>query len=351
VKGRALVTGITGQDGAYLSKQLIDDGYEVYGTYRRVSSPNFWRLTYLGIENSIHLVPCDILDASSVFRVIKSIKPDFIYNLAAQSQVLTSFDSPLITSQVTGVSVTNLLEGILRTDKSIRFYNAATSELYGNLGDKGAFDENSQFKPSSPYAVSKLYAYWMVKVYRESYGLFAVNGILFNHESELRGLEFVTRKISNEVAKISLGISKKLMLGNIESYRDWGYAPEYTSAMRMMMESEYPDDYVVATGETHKIKEFLKLAFEHVSLDYRDYIEISNKFKRPIDVNYLKGNPSKLREKLKWQQRVSFKELVKLMVDADISRWKNILAGKIIPTDAIFYDENKFDIYSFEGIV
>ena len=244
-----------------------------------------------------------------------------------------------------------MLEGILRTDKSIRFYNAATSELYGNLGDKGEFDENSEFKPSSPYAVSKLYAYWMVKVYRESYGIFAVNGILFNHESEIRGLEFVTRKISNEVAKISLGISKKLILGNLESYRDWGYAPEYTSAMRMMMESETPDDYVVATGETHKIKEFLELAFEYVNLDYMQYIEISNKFKRPIDVNYLKGNPTKLKKSLNWQQHVSFKELVKLMVDADINRWKSILAGKIIPTDAIFYDENKFDIYSFEGIV
>lgn len=345
---RVLITGITGQDGAYLAKQLIEDGYEVYGTYRRISSPNFWRIAYLGIDKSIYLVPCDILDPTSVFRVIRSIKPKYIYNLAAQSQVLTSFSSPILTSQITGVSVVNILEAILVTDKSIKFYNAATSELFGNVEFDANLNEESPFKPSSPYAVSKLYAYWMVKVYRESYGLFAVNGILFNHESEIRGLEFVTRKISNEVAKISLGLSSKIVLGNINTYRDWGYAPEYTSAMRLMMEDEIADDYVVATGEAHQIREFLELAFEHVGLDYRNFTEISSRFKRPMDVSFLKGQSSKLKKKLNWKPKTDFKSLVKIMVDADIERWKSIKAGKIVPTDGIFYDENVFNIYNAE---
>ena len=349
MKKRAMVTGISGQDGAFLAKQLLEKGYEVFGTYRRVSSPNFWRLAYLGIEKAVHLVPCDILDATSVFRVIKSLHPDFVFNLAAQSQVLASFDSPVITSQITGISVTNFLEAILRTDKSIRFYNAATSELFGNIGIEGKFDEDFQFKPSSPYAVAKLYAYWMTKVYRESYGMFAVNGILFNHESEIRGLEFVTRKISNEVAKIKLGLSDKLILGNIDSFRDWGYAPEYTDAMLMMLESDEPDDFVVASGETHQVKEFLKFAFEYVGLDFNDYLEISPKFKRPTDVNYLRGSYSKIFKHLGWKPKVNFQNLVKIMVDADLERWRNIKEGRIVPTDAIFYDENLMDIYSIEG--
>lgn len=346
---KVLVTGITGQDGAILAKQLTEKGYEVFGTYRRVSSPNFWRLAYLNIENSIHLVPCDILDATSVFRVIKSIKPNFIYNLAAQSQVLASFDSPVITSQITGISVTNFLEAILRLDKSIKFYNAATSEMYGNIDHSGAYSEESPMRPSSPYAVSKIYSFWMVRVYRESYGLFASNGILFNHESEIRGLEFVTRKISNEVAKIKLGLSKKIVLGNVESYRDWGYATDYTKAMQMIMESDEPDDFVVATNETHQVKEFIRTAFEYAGLDYNDYLEISQRFKRPTDVNYLRGNHDKITKKLGWKPETGFSEIVKRMVDADLERWENIKAGRIVPTDALFYDENKFDIYSLEG--
>ena len=349
MKKRAIITGISGQDGAFLAKQLLERGYEVFGTYRRVSSPNFWRLTYLGIEKSVHLVPCDILDGTSVFRVIKTIHPDYIYNLAAQSQVLASFDSPVITSHITGISVTNFLEAILSIDRSIKFYNAATSELFGNTGTEGKFDEEYPFKPSSPYAVAKQYAYWMTRVYRESYGIFAVNGILFNHESEIRGLEFVTRKISNEVAKIKLGISNKIMLGNIDSFRDWGYAPEYTDAMRMMLESDKADDFVVASGETHQVKEFIKLAFEYLDLDYTEYLEISTKFKRPTDVNYLRGSYSKIDNLLGWRPRVKFQELVKIMVDADLERWKNIKAGNIIPTDALFYDENLMNFYSIEG--
>lgn len=349
MKKKAIVTGITGQDGAFLAKQLLERGYEVFGTYRRVSSPNFWRLTYLRIEKSVHLVPCDILDATSVLRTIKTVHPDYVFNLAAQSQVLASFDSPVITSHITGISVTNFLEAILRTDKEIRFYNAATSELFGNTGVDGRFNEKSPFEPSSPYAVAKLYAYWMTRVYRESYGMFAVNGILFNHESEIRGLEFVTRKISNEVAKIKLGISNKIILGNIDSFRDWGYAPEYTEAMQMMLESEEADDFIVASGETHQVREFLKLAFEYVDLDYNDYLEISPKFKRPTDVNYLRGSYSKISKHLGWKPKINFQQLVKIMVDADIERWKNIKAGHIVPTDAIFYDENLMDIYSIEG--
>ena len=349
MKKRVIITGISGQDGAFLAKQLLERGYEVFGTYRRVSSPNFWRLTYLGIEKSVHLVPCDILDGTSVFRVIKTVHPDYIYNLAAQSQVLASFDSPVITSHITGISVTNFLEAILSIDKSIKFYNAATSELFGNTGNEGKFDEEYPFKPSSPYAVAKQYAYWMTRVYRESYGIFAVNGILFNHESEIRGLEFVTRKISNEVAKIKLGISDKIMLGNIDSFRDWGYAPEYTDAMRMMLESDKADDFVVASGETHQVKEFIKLAFEYLDLDYTEYLKISPKFKRPTDVNYLRGSYSKIYNQIGWRPKVKFRELVKIMVDADLERWKNIKAGHIVPTDALFYDENLMAFYSIEG--
>lgn len=351
MKKRVLITGITGQDGAFLAKQLTEKRFEVFGTYRRVSSPNFWRLAHLGIEKSVHLVPCDILDPTSVFHVIKSIRPRYIYNLAAQSQVLASFDSPVVTSQTTGLSVTNFLEGILRLDKSIKFYNAATSELYGNIGNSGSYDEDSVMKPSSPYAISKLYAYWMVKLYRDSYGLFAANGILFNHESEIRGLEFVTRKISNEVAKIKLNLSKKLVLGNIESYRDWGYAPDYTNAMQMIMDSDRADDFVVASNHAHQVKDFLKLAFEYVDLDYTDYVEISSRFKRPIDVDYLKGNYTKISNLLGWKPKVEFSEIVKLMVDADLERWKNIMAGHIVPTDALFYDENSFDIYNMDGLL
>ena len=351
MKKRALVTGITGQDGAFLSKQLLEKGYEVYGTYRRVSSPNFWRLASLGIDKAIHLVPCDILDASSVFRVIKEIRPSIIYHLAAQSQVLSSFDSPLITSQITGLSVTNFLEAILQIDKKIRFYNAATSELFGNVGKDGNFNEYTNFQPESPYAVSKLYGYWMVKVYRNSYGLFASNGILFNHESELRGLEFVTRKITNEASKISLGLSNKIVLGNIDTQRDWGYAPEYTDAMQQIMQMEEPDDYVVATGETHSVKEFLKLAFEYVNLDFERYLSISDKFKRPMDVFYLKGSFKKIHAKTKWRPKVGLKDLVSIMMNADLNRWKEFMNGRIIPSDAIFYDESKFDIFSYRGII
>ena len=314
MKIRALVTGITGQDGAFLSRQLLDKGYDVYGIYRRVSSPNFWRLAFLGIDKTVHLVPCDILDASSVFRVIKEIKPNVIYHLAGQSQVLSSFDSPIITSQITGLSVTNFLEAILQINKKIKFYNAATSELYGNAGTEGGFDECTSFRPESPYAVSKLYGYWMVKVYRNSYGLFASNGILFNHESEVRGLEFVTRKITNEASKISLGLSNKIVLGNIDTQRDWGYAPEYTKAMQLIMEMDEPEDYVVATGETHSVREFLKLAFESVNLDFEEYLSISNKFMRPMDVLYLKGSFKKINNKTGWRPKSNIKDLVRIMM-------------------------------------
>lgn len=351
MKIRALVTGITGQDGAFLSKQLLDKGYDVYGTYRRVSSPNFWRLAFLGIDKAVHLVPCDILDASSVFRVIKEIKPSVIYHLAAQSQVLSSFDSPIITSQITGLSVTNFLEAILQINNKIKFYNAATSELYGNVGTDGGFDEDTNFRPESPYAVSKLYGYWMVRVYRNSYGLFASNGILFNHESELRGLEFVTRKITNEVSKISLDLSNKIVLGNIDTQRDWGYAPEYTQAMQLIMEMDEPDDYVVATGETHSVREFLRLAFEYVNLDFEKYLSISDKFKRPMDVLYLKGSFKKINSRTGWKPKVAIRDLVRIMMDADLHRWREFKSGHMVPSDALFYDESRFDIFSYRGII
>ncbi len=296
-KNRVLVTGVTGQDGAILSKQLLDQGYDVYGTYRRISSPNFWRLDYYEISKNIKLVACDITDLSSVMNTIKTIRPEIIFNLAAQSYVLASFNQPVSTSIITGVSTLNILESILHIDKKIRLYNAATSEMFGNGKIDGSFNELDKFAPASPYAASKLFGYWMVKVYRESYGIFASNGILFNHESEVRGLEFVTRKITNGGVKIKLGLSQELILGHIKSRRDWGYAPEYTNAMQLIMNLDEPDDFVVATNETHTVEEFLKYAFEYLDLNYEDYVSYSAKFMRPNDVTYLRGDFGKLNRK------------------------------------------------------
>jgi len=264
---RALITGVTGQDGAYLAKFLLDKGYQVFGTYRRLSTPNFWRLQYLDIFDKVDLIPADLLDTSSIVEAVKVAQPDEIYNLAAQSFVFASFEQPVGAGEITGLGVTRILEVIREINPNIRFYQASTSELYGR-GSNVPQTEDTPFQPSSPYASAKLYGYWVTRIYREGYNIFACNGILFNHESPLRGLEFVTRKISDGVAKIALGVDNKLGLGNLEAKRDWGYAPEYVESMWLILQQDQPDDYVIATGEAHSVREFAERAFAVAGLDW-----------------------------------------------------------------------------------
>ncbi len=335
---RALITGITGQDGTYLAKFLLEKGYEVYGTYRRLSSPNFWRLQYLEIFDKVNLIPIDLTDTSSILEAIKVAEPDEVYHLAAQSFVGASFETPIATGDVSGLAVTRILEVIRQVNPEIKFYQASTSELFGNSVSNGEkLNENSPFKPASPYAAAKLYGYWITRIYREAYGIFAVNGILFNHESPLRGLEFVTRKISNAVAKIALGLEKELRLGNLEAKRDWGYAPEYVESMWLMLQQDEPDDYVIATGEAHSVKEFCEIAFDIVGLDWQEYVKVDKRFMRPLDVNYLCGDYSKAKKKLGWEPRTKFKQLVKIMVKEDLNRWERWLNGEKFPWDAPNY--------------
>lgn len=333
---KALITGITGQDGAYLADFLLDKGYEVYGIYRRLSTPNFWRLQYLDVFHRVKLIPGDLSDQFSLLEAISISDPDEVYHLAAQSFVGTSFEQPINTGIITGLGVTNILESIRHINPDIKFYQASTSELYGD-GYSSTLNEKSAFKPSSPYAAAKLYGYWITRIYRESYGIFACNGILFNHESPLRGLEFVTRKISNGVAKISMGMEKKLHLGNLEAKRDWGYAPEYVKSMWMMLQQKEPDDYVIATSETHTVKEFACKAFENVGLDWQDYVLIDNKFLRPLDVNFLKGDYSKAKKRLNWVPSIKFNKLVDIMVTNDLDRWQKWQDGERFPWDAPNY--------------
>jgi GDPmannose 4,6-dehydratase len=333
---RALITGITGQDGSYLAKFLLDKGYEVYGAYRRLSTPNFWRLQYLNIFEKLSLIPADLVDSASMVEAIKVSEPDEIYHLAAQSFVGASFEQPIGTGNITGLGVARILEAMRQINPDIKFYQASTSELYGR-GNNMPQNEDTPFRPASPYSATKLYGYWLTKIYREGYGLFACNGILFNHESPLRGLEFVTRKISNSVAKISLGMEKELKLGNLKSKRDWGYAPEYVKSMWLMLQKKEPDDYVIATNETHTIKEFAEKAFEVVGLDSQDYVHRDKRFLRPLDVEFLQGNYSKAKEKLGWKPTVTFFKLVEIMVKEDLNRWEKWQAGESFPWDAPNY--------------
>ena len=335
MKKRALITGITGQDGAYLAKFLLDKKYEVYGTYRRLSTPNFWRLQYLQIFDKVNLIPADLVDVASISEGIKISRPDEIYHLAAQSFVGTSFEQPIGTGEITGLGVTRILETI-RLNKKVRFYQASTSELYGET-DKLSQTENTPFQPNSPYATAKLYGYWMTKIYRQAYGIFACNGILFNHESPLRGLEFVTRKISNGVAKIALGIEKELRLGNLDARRDWGYAPDYVESMWLMLQQEAADDYVIASNESHSVREFAQKAFEAVGLDWEKYVKVDRRFFRPLDVSQLKGNYFKARRKLGWKPKVRFDKLVQIMVGEDLNRWQRWKKGERFPWDAYSY--------------
>ncbi|MBN2198072.1 GDP-mannose 4,6-dehydratase [Candidatus Wolfebacteria bacterium] len=339
-KKKTLITGITGQDGAYLAKFLLDKGYEVYGGYRRLSTPNFWRLQYLGIFEKIKLIPMDLIDINSIYEAIKISQPDEIYHLGAQSFVGASFDVPQATAEITGLATTAFLETIRHINSKIKFYQASTSELYGD-GAYSMLRENSPFRPSSPYAVAKLYAYWITRVYREAYGIFAVNGILFNHESPLRGLEFVTRKISNAVAKIYLGLEKELVLGNLDAKRDWGYAPEYVESMWLMLQQPEPDDFVIATNETHSVKEFVKEAFKCVSLNFQKYIKTNPRFKRKFEVNFLLGDYSKAKKRLNWEPKTKFSDLVKIMVNEDLNRWKKWQDGERFAFDAPFYPSEK----------
>lgn len=333
---RALITGITGQDGAYLARLLLEKGYEVYGTYRRLSTPNFWRLQYLGIFDKVSLIPADLVDSASVVEAISIARPQEVYHLAAQSFVGASFEQPVGAGEITGLGTTRVLEAIRMIDRGIKFYQASTSELYGR-GNSHAQTEKTPFCPSSPYAAAKLYAYSMTRVYREGYGIFACNGILFNHESPLRGMEFVTRKISNGVAKIALGIEKDLSLGNLDAKRDWGYAPEFVESMWLMLQQPDPDDYVVATNETHSVRELVQKAFEVVDLDWREYVRADSKFFRPLDVDYLQGDCSKAQEKLGWFPRVKFEKLVRIMVEEDLDHWKRWQRGERFAWDAPNY--------------
>ena len=333
---RALITGITGQDGAYLAKFLISKGYEVYGTYRRTSTPNFWRLQYLNISEKVKLIPFDLLDSGSILEALHTSNPDEIYHLAAQSFVGASFDQPISTAQLTGIGTTRLLESLRRITKDAKFYQASTSELFGNSSVIPK-NEESILMPRSPYAAAKLYAYWISNIYREAYGLFVANGILFNHESPIRGLEFVTRKVTNAVARIKLGLQSKLHLGNLESKRDWGYAPEYVEVMWRMLQVENPSNYVVATNESHSVRELVDVVFNFAGLNPEDYVEISKSLVRPLEVNNLQGSHEKATEILKWSPRVKFRELLKLMYDEDLKRWEGYLKGKLFPWDALTY--------------
>jgi GDPmannose 4,6-dehydratase len=331
---------MTGQDGALLAKSLLDKGYNVYGTYRRLSTPNFWRLQYLDVLPKVKLLPADLLDSTSLIDAVKTAMPDEIYNLAAQSFVGASFEQPIGAGEITGLGVARVLEAIRQTYPRIRFYQASTSELYGLSGIDGVvLDEGTPFRPSSPYAVAKLYAYWITQVYREGYDIFAVNGILFNHESPLRGLEFVTRKVTNAVAKIKLGLQETLELGNLDAKRDWGYAAEYVESMQMMLRQDKPGDYVIATGETHSIRNLCEVAFGRVGLDWQKYVISSQRYTRPVDVQCLWGNPDKARRELGWEPKVKFKELIQMMVDTDLERWTRWLNGETFPWDALNYTE------------
>ena len=331
----ALITGITGQDGAYLAKFLLEKGYRVYGTYRRLSTPNFWRLQHLGVYEKVNLISADLIDSSSLTEALHVSEPDEVYHLAAQSFVGASFEQPLSTGDITGLGVARILETI-RILKKVKFYQASTSELYG-AAQQVPQNEETPFHPRSPYAAAKLYGYWMTKIYREAYGMYACNGILFNHESPLRGLEFVTRKISNAVAKIKFGLQERLIVGNIDAKRDWGYAPEYVEAMWMMLQQDKPNDYVLATNESHTVREFLQKAFEAVDLNWEEYVRVDQRLFRPLEVETLQGDYARTGEKLGWKPKTKFDELVQIMVREDVDRWARWKRGEQFPWDAPAY--------------
>ena len=321
----ALITGITGQDGAYLAKFLLDKGYKVYGLLARRATATTWRLAELNVLEKIELLEGDLTDVTSIIRAIEIAEPNEFYNLGAQSFVGTSWKQPQLTAQSTGMGALNCLEAIRIINPKIKFYQASTSEMFGGMPEYPIQSETTPFHPRSPYGVAKLFAHWMTINYRESYDIFGCCGILFNHESPLRGIEFVTRKVTDAVARIKLGVQNDLHLGNIDAKRDWGFAGDYVEAMWLMLQQEKPDTYVVATGKTTTVRDMCKIAFEHVGLDYEKYVVIDPAFYRPAEVDLLLGNPQKAREKLGWEAKTSLKELINMMVDADICRVKREL--------------------------
>jgi GDPmannose 4,6-dehydratase len=321
---RALITGITGQDGSYLAELLLEKGYEVHGMVRRASTENFERIQHL--TDRITLVQADLLDTSSLVEALEESQPEEVYNLGAQSFVPTSWRQPVLTAEFTGVGVTRLLEAIRRVNPAIRIYQASSSEMFGKVREIPQ-TETTPFYPRSPYGVAKAYGHFITVNYRESYDLFAVSGILFNHESPRRGLEFVTRKIADGVARIKLGLTDELRLGNMEAKRDWGFAGDYVEAMWLMLQADEPDDYVIATGEEHAVQEFADIAFAHAGLKAGDYVKTDPAFMRPAEVDHLVGDATKAREKLGWEPKISFEKLVEIMVDADLER----LAGEHVP--------------------
>jgi len=314
---RALITGITGQDGSYLAEFLVEKGYHVTGMVRRSSSENFERIAHL--VDRIELRQGDLLDQLSLVNLLQALRPHEVYNLAAQSFVPTSFTQPILTGEFTALGVTRLLEAIRLVDPTIRFYQASSSEMFGNVPESPQ-SETTPFYPRSPYGVAKLYGHWITLNYRESYGLFACSGILFNHESPRRGREFVTRKIAEGAARIALGLTDQLALGNLDAKRDWGYAPEYVEAMWLMLQQDEPSDYVVGTGKQHTPRDFCELAFSHLGLDYQSYVKVNTELLRPADVNSLLADASRARSELGWSPRTSLAELVQIMVDAETGR-------------------------------
>jgi len=316
---KALITGITGQDGSYLAELLLAKGYQVFGLERRSSTKN--RTNIEKIEKDINFISGDLTDQHSLTRAITSSQPDEVYNLAAQSFVKESWEQPEYTGDVTGLGALRVLEAIRQVNLKIKYYQASSSEMFGRTKEAPQ-NEKTPFYPRSPYGVAKLYAHWITVNYRESYDIFACSGILFNHESERRGLEFVTRKITNAAVKIKLGLQDKLYLGNLDAKRDWGYAPEYVEAMWLMLQQEKPEDFVIATGQAHSVKDFVEVAFGIVDLDWEKYVEIDDRFKRPTEVYSLVGDASKAKTRLGWQPKVNFSELVKIMVESDLKKLK-----------------------------
>jgi GDPmannose 4,6-dehydratase len=314
---RAIITGITGQDGSYLAELLLSKGYEVVGAVRRSSAPNFWRIQHL--LDRITLRPADLLDQLSLIRLVDEVRPHEFYNLAAMSFVPASWDQPMLTGEFNAQGVTRVLEAIRQVDPTIRLYQASSSEMFGKVRETPQ-SELTPFYPRSPYGVSKVFAHYITVNYRESYDMFAVSGILFNHESPRRGLEFVTRKVTDGVARIKLGVANTLSLGNLDAHRDWGFAGDYVNAMHLMLQQDRPDDYVIATGISHSVRDLVQVAFAHVGLDWEKYVELDPKMIRPAEVEHLIGDSTKSRTLLKWQPQVSFSGLVKMMVDADLER-------------------------------
>lgn len=318
---KALITGITGQDGAYLAKFLLSKDYKVYGLVRRIVNRDFKNLEYLGIEGDIEYIDGDLTDEASLIHIIRTVRPDEIYHLGAQSFVGTSWDQPIVTSEINAIGTLKLLDAVKNHHPSAKFYHAATSEMFGNSSESGTQTENTAFHPRSPYAISKLFAYWMTVNYKESFSMFCVNGILFNHESPIRGKEFVSRKITDGVARIKLGLAKDIKLGNLDSQRDWGFAEDYVEAMWLMMQEKEADNYIISTGQTHSVRDFLDIAFKHIGINnWLEYVKIDPKFKRPAELNVLQGKSDKARKKLNWKPKVNFEDLVKMMLDADLKR-------------------------------